>query len=87
MDATAWLGMDVSRDAGAIVTEIEAGSPAAHAGLRPGDIIMAWDNHDVDHKSLPWIVAQTPPGKPIAVGVWRAKAAQTITVVTEKMRE
>ena len=50
-------------------------------------MIMAWDNREIDHKSLPWIVAQTPVGKAINVSVWRAHAATPITVVTEKMRE
>jgi serine protease Do len=95
-----WLGVKVlpvtpeqatrlalPKPTGALVTEVEAGSPAARAGFRPGDVITSWDGRDVDHASLPWIVAQTPPGKTIAVGVWRAHAAVSISVVTEKMRE
>ena len=98
--ARSWLGVKVlpvtneqatqlalPKPTGALVTEVEAGSPAARAGLRAGDVIMTWDNREIDHKSLPWLVAQTPPGKAIAVGVWRAHAATPITVVTEKMRE
>ncbi len=33
---------------GALITGVESGSPADDAGLRPGDIIMQVDRHDVD---------------------------------------
>ena len=72
---------------GAHITEVEPDSPAARGGLRVDDVILTWDNHEVDHRSLPWLVAQTPAGKAIAVGLWRNHAAVPITVVTEKMRE
>ncbi len=72
---------------GALVTEIKAGSPAARSGLRAGDVILKWGDRDVDHRSLPWIVAATPIGKPTAVTVWRNRAATDIPVVTDKMPE
>jgi serine protease Do len=98
--ARSWLGVKVlpvtaqqanelvlPKQTGALVTEIEANSPAARGGVKVGDVILSWDRHDVDHKSLPWLVAQTAPGKAISVGVWRAKAPLALTITTEKMRE
>jgi serine protease Do len=70
---------------GALITEIKAGSPAARSGLRAGDIILKWGDHDVDDRSLPWIVASNPIGKAVTVTVWRSKAEVPIAVVTEKM--
>lgn len=70
---------------GALVTGVEPSSPAIRVGLRAGDVILKWDGRDVDHRSLPWRVAQTPVGKPVAVVVWRSKAEIPVTILTEKM--
>ena len=73
---------------GAYVTEIKAGSPAARSTLRVGDVIMQWGSaKKVDSRSLPWLVAGTPIGKPIEVVVWRNKAELRLAVITEKMPE
>lgn len=98
--ARSWLGVLVKpvtpelatavtlpRATGALVTEIKPGSPAARAGFRPGDIVLRWGDRDVDHRTLPWIVATAPAGKPVAVTVWRDKAAVQLAVVPDKMPE
>lgn len=72
---------------GALVTEIKAGSPAARSTLRTGDVILKWEDRDVDHRSLPWIIAATPVGKSITLQVWRSGAQVPVTLVTEKMPE
>ena len=75
------------KPSGALVTEVKTGSPAARSGLRAGDIIVAWGDREVDHRTLPWIVAQTPVGRPTTATVWRNRAQVQIPVVTEKMPE
>ena len=72
---------------GAVVTEVKAGSPAARAALRAGDVILKWGDRPVDHRTLPWLVASAPIGRPITVVVWRNRAELPIAVVTDKMPE
>jgi len=79
------LQLGMTKPIGALVTGVQPNSPAIRAALRNGDVILRWDGRDVDSKSLPWLVAQTPVGKAVAVALWRNKAEFPLTVVTEKM--
>jgi serine protease Do len=55
------LGLKSTR--GALVTLVLPGSPASKAGLRPGDVIIQWDDHPVDDPNLlRLLVAGTKPG-------------------------
>ncbi|MDQ3367726.1 MAG: trypsin-like peptidase domain-containing protein [Myxococcota bacterium] len=98
--ARSWLGVKVQPvtrervqslglpgEQGALVTDIVAGSPAVRSTLRVGDVILKWGDRSVDHRTLPWLVAQAPIGKPVSVTVWRNRAELTLPVVTEKMPE
>lgn len=77
--------LGVPTTGGALVTAVENNSPAARAQLRAGDVIREWDGRAVDHNSLPWAVANTPPNKSVPVLLWRNKADFKLTVVTERM--
>jgi len=79
--------LGLPKPAGALVTEVKTGSPAAAAGLRPDDVVLRWGDRTVDHRDLPWIVAQTPAGKTIMLAVWRSRAEISVKLVTEKMPE
>jgi serine protease Do len=98
--ARSWLGVLVKpvtgelatqlalpKTTGALITEVKAGSPAARAGLRAGDVVLQWADRDVDHRTLPWLVATTPAGKPTTIAVWRSGAAVQLAVVPDKMPE
>jgi serine protease Do len=87
VDAELAQTVGLARPSGALVTEVKTGSPAARAGLRAGDIILAWGAREVDHRSLPWIVAQSPVGRATSVTVWRNRAQQQVPVIPEKMPE
>ncbi len=57
---------------GALVNEIIGGSPAAKAGIRQGDIIIAIDGREIkDVSHLQRLVGETPVGKRVEVKVFR----------------
>jgi serine protease Do len=98
--ARSWLGATVkqvtkeiadqaglAKPTGAMITDVRVGSPAARYGLRVGDVVTKWDDREVDHRSMPWAVAETVPGKTVAVTIVRNKVEQVISVVTERMPE
>jgi serine protease Do len=57
---------------GALVAQVNPGSPAEKAGIQQGDIIIEFDGKAVsESKDLPRIVASTPVGKMITVKLSR----------------
>jgi serine protease Do len=78
-------GLGMEKATGALITQLIPGSPAAKSALRTGDVVLRWNDRDVDHRSMPWAVAATPPGKPVRVVVWRGKASLELSVTVEPM--
>ena len=65
-------GLDDPR--GALVASVSENSPAYKAGIKPGDIILEFDNQLVDTmRTLPKIVAKAEVGKNVIVKIWRNK--------------
>ncbi len=53
---------------GALVAQVAKDSPAAVAGLQAGDVIVAYDGHQIPKESdLPGLVADTPIGREVAI--------------------
>ena len=70
---------------GAIITEVDRNTPAARAGLRTGDIILAWDGREVDERTLPTLVSAAVVGKTVNLTVFRDGAAVQIAVTPERV--
>jgi serine protease Do len=66
---------------GALVTQVEPGSPAAKAGIEDGDIITAFDGRDVrDARHLKVLVGQAHPAQELSLAVSREGKAKSFKV-------
>ena len=75
-------GLGLDTPAGALVSEVTSGGPAADAGVEAGDVILKFDGRDVEEmRDLPRMVAETDVGKDVRVVVWRKGKTQTLKVV------
>lgn len=81
-----WMGVVCADDGGTgtTVTAVLPGSPAAQAGIRPGDIVEAVDAHQVSSVAdLQARLYMSPPGTELELSVVRAGSVEVmpITVV------
>jgi serine protease Do len=70
-EAQKGAGLEATR--GALVAEVVPGSPAADAGVKPGDVIVAFQGEPIQNPhDLTRRVAGTPPGTKVTLRVARA---------------
>lgn len=73
--------LNLQRAQGALVRNVEPGSPAEKAGVLPGDIIMKFDGRAVDHATdLPRMVGETKPGSAAMLQVLRKGKYQDLRI-------
>jgi len=66
---------------GALVSRVFAGSPAAAAGLQPGDVITAVEGRGVDSReSFSTLTATATPGQSIPLTIVRGAATRAVSV-------
>ena len=74
--------------AGALVNSVEKGGPAEKAGIQASDVILKFDNKEVDNSSdLPRIVAATRPGAKVTVQIWRKGERKDLTITVGETPE
>ena len=77
---------DLPSTRGALVNQVQAGSPAEEGGIRHGDIILKVD--DVEIESAPQlrlVVSQMRPGRKVEVALIRHNETLTLSVVLGRL--
>jgi len=71
------FGLEVPH--GALVSSVEDDSPAHEAGVKEGDVILAFDGKPLESAGqLPVLVAATTPGRTVDLQVWRDHAQREL---------
>jgi serine protease Do len=71
---------------GALVADVVSGSPASKAGIRPGDIITAFQGNGVqDPHDLTRRVAGTPPGTEVKLDVAGERARRAVVAKLDRL--
>ena len=71
----------LQKPAGALVSSVDPGGPAAKAGLQAGDVILSVNGTPVnDSTDLPAQIAGMKPGTKATLDVWRDKSKKQMTV-------
>jgi serine protease Do len=88
MDEDLAKAVGLDRPHGALVEEVEPGSPAEKAGLKQGDVIVAVDGQNVPHSGdLPRMVAPHHPGTQVTLGVIRDRKPLDVKVTLAPLKE
>jgi serine protease Do len=73
--------LGLARSEGALVSSVEADSPADTAGVQPGDVILRFNDKAIARWSdLPRMVGETKPGTVAPLQVWRKGKNVTLSV-------
>jgi serine protease Do len=79
------FGLD--RPRGALVAQVEKGSPAEKAGVKPGDVLLGVNGRTIERSSeIPPLVAAVKPGTKATLEVWREGAKRNIDVTVGELK-
>jgi len=83
-----WLGVrvgDVDGQPGVLIASVEHGGPAAKAGLRPGDVVLAVNGERVDStRALTRAVAAVTPGDSVTLQLKRGRQVMDLAVTVDQ---
>jgi serine protease Do len=80
------VGLDHAH--GALVEEVEQGSPADKAGIHSGDVIVSVDGTEVPHsEDLPRLIARHAPGTQVKLAVMRDHQKRDVDITLGALKE
>jgi serine protease Do len=84
--AEAAKALGVREGRGALLTSVNAGGPAARAGLEPGDVIVEFNGRPVeDSEELVSMVVATKPGSTVPVTVVRGQERKSLSITVDEL--
>ena len=71
---------------GALIAVVERGGPADKAGVKPGDVVLAYNGKPIeDENVLPRLVAATKPGDSADLEIWREGKREKLKLVAAEL--
>jgi serine protease Do len=84
-DLATSFGLD--RPVGALVSSVEKGSPAARAGIEPGDVIVKFNGREIGTSGdLPPLVANMEPGTTVTLGIMRRGSYKEVNATLSELQ-
>jgi len=87
VDAERKKALNLKEERGAEITSVEDNSPAAHAGLKTGDVVLDYAGNRVESmEQFIRMVRETPAGREVKIAVSRGGSMTTIAAKPESGR-
>jgi len=88
MDADLAKALGLDKAHGALVEDVESGSPADLAGIKSGDVITSVEGQAVTHsEDLPRMIAPHQPGTAVRIGLWHDHKAVDKTMTLASLKD
>lgn len=84
VDSERIRSLNLENESGVQIIRLVDGSPAAKAGLKPGDLLLSYNGESIlGGRQLGRLVAETPVGRHVKIRFWRDGAVKTSILTTE----